>query len=80
MLQRKKTQIASLQRSDMCYLSIVQIVLPAPKGAPTEGVFVMTPSSCPSNAIETLIDRATPIFLLSLSLVAAVGSLLITVG
>jgi hypothetical protein len=40
----------------------------------------MTPSSCPSNAIETLIDRATPIFLLSLSLVAAVGSLLITVG
>ena len=38
----------------------------------------MIPSSCPSNVIEILIDRATPVFLLSLSLVAAVGSLLIT--
>ena len=40
----------------------------------------MTPSSRPITAIEALIDRATPIFLLSLSLVAAVGSLLITVA
>ena len=76
----QKIQIASLHRSDTCYLSIVQIVQPAPPGAPTEGVFVMTPASCPTTAIEVLIDRATPIFLLSLSFVAAVGSLLLTVA
>lgn len=39
----------------------------------------MTLSPRPAVVIEALIDRATPIFLLSISLVAAVGSLLLAV-
>jgi hypothetical protein len=74
----RKIYNTSLHRLDICYLSIVQIVPPAAQGAPTEGVFVMTPSPSRSTPIETLIDRATPIFFLSLTIAVAVSSLLLT--
>ncbi|MFN7263453.1 MAG: hypothetical protein ACK5T5_00815 [Phenylobacterium sp.] len=38
----------------------------------------MTPSPSRSTPIETLIDRATPIFFLSLTIAVAVSSLLLT--
>jgi hypothetical protein len=40
----------------------------------------MTQPLCPSVVFEVLVDRAAPIFLLSLSFVAAIGSLLLAVA
>lgn len=37
----------------------------------------MCPTSLLMTSVETLIDRATPIFLLSLTLVVAVGNLVL---